>query len=1402
MGKELWTGRSVLKRFFREFFIRVLDDIKESRSPRSSNRQSKELQSYSPQILIFQGENGLGKSSSIVQCASIVEELGIEYKKNTVSIIVDFEDIFLEKGCIPNSSKDMTEVIFAIIQKNSEISQYFTKYREFTEKSIKVNAQIDYLLREEWPVELQNISIGESKGTTDPLHQYSNWLQKKLSKQDFDIFSNNDKYRTDFFIKGILDASMEVPLLLAFDSCEYLPRVLEIWLRQELIAKLYEKNHPLVTIVSGYGNFSRLYRNDFPEDLIFSFDFANLTFSKTDISSVASNLNCTITEEEVTQIENFTAGIPMAVIDIVSHIKNGFSCSDLVSDTRNETWNAQEIVQGIVDRFLSNCSDEQTKFRVFSLSIMDQFDANILAELWGIKSSEVASAITDLQKHITFIPNRKLHSTVRGFLRDYLLKEREKEVSEVEHLFLTYKKVCEKLMIEQLSQLKNEIPTIEKRYSDDRYAKAIINIIGSSLWTSPEDALKNFSVFYIELLYFNPALISQLIWRIGEYQQSFLPEQNDIIELLNSGIAYSETELVRNSVPVDSRENAIVEYLEQFTVSMTTFQLAMLLKKKGEINLRTGDHQKALEEFKKGLELFENSNSERTLFYDSFLLLGNAFKSSQDLESAVAVYTIALSIRPDSFLPHYEAGFSRIQLGQYTEAVSVLIEAVKINSDHQDAWFNLGFGYSALGEYETAVEALTKASEKGPKNQFILFEMGKVLNKLKRHDDAVEALSKVVETNKNHFDAWYIAGSSYSALGKSDNAIEAYRKAIEIKPDMIEALQSLAQELYLKKSFLESAEMYEKAIKIDGDNHLLWSNLAKVWFDAEKFENAIEAGQKSVSFSLHELEPWMTLGNAYTALGKYSDAIGAFSKASKIAPENASILNLIGKNYYAQEDYEKAIEAFEKSAKLNPSIEESWVDIGLAYSAQEKYAEAASAFLKASEIEPQKVHIWLQLGDIYMALQQFNDAVMSYSKAALLEPQSHDILYRKGMACMRTDDFDEAIISLVKAAELCNSDTDIWFQMGTAYYAAGHTDEAIEAFQMASTLDPLRPENWTQLGNAKQDRGLYEESITAFTKAIELVPDNSVTWMRMGACNYLLQKYNEAISAYKKALALDPDNIEIFQQLGLICHAAGDLDSAIEYYRIITDKNPDVDDAWFNMALALHAKGDFDNAIHVYKKTIGNSPENADAWYNLGLAYHGNNEHNDAIKAYRQATKLNPDLPEIWFHLGIAFNALEHYGEAIQAYRKVVQLNSDNSDAWFNLGLSYYVWGQYDDALESFGKVLELKPDHFDALANLCATYYAMSNSDKTIEFGLKALVHENEPTIRTFLIASYILKQNVESATEHVNALLSIDLTQDEIAKTLDFMRVFQSKNDSVELIDNLLERLCEAASAEFINS
>jgi len=253
MAQEIWAGRSILKRFFHEFFIRIVEDTKETRSFLSFSKTEKDQEPYAPQILIFQGENGLGKTAAIAQCCTIVTDCGNESKIDVASIVIDFDDLFLKRSCVPSTARDLIESIFAQIQEKSSIEQYFVKYREYSDKLAKVEAAINRLQQDEWPLEKPEVLSGATGTTAD--QQYKDWLQKKLGHHDFDIFINNEKHRTEYFVKGLLDASVDIPFLLAFDSYEDIPAHLEVWLRRELITRIYESRSRIITIVSGAGHF-------------------------------------------------------------------------------------------------------------------------------------------------------------------------------------------------------------------------------------------------------------------------------------------------------------------------------------------------------------------------------------------------------------------------------------------------------------------------------------------------------------------------------------------------------------------------------------------------------------------------------------------------------------------------------------------------------------------------------------------------------------------------------------------------------------------------------------------------------------------------------------------------------------------------------------------------------------------------------------------------------------------------------------------------------------------------------------------------------------------------------------------------------------------------------------------
>ncbi len=1392
MAHEIWAGRLLLKKFFREFFLRIAEGSKDNRSFLSFSKQSRDQELSSPQIVIFQGENGLGKTSTISQCLSIINEIGTDLRKTVSSLIIDCESIFSHSPSVPSTPVELIDIIYEQIRNESVIVQYFVRYREFTEKYAKIKSQIELIKREDWiPDHFSSIS---SLNETDKLvssEHYSNWLQKKLTRQDYDYFVNADKFKTDYFIKGFIDASVDIPTLLVFDSYEFIPADLELWVRKELISRLYEQRNTIMTLVSGCGHFSRFFRNDFNEELIYTFDFTDNTLTTSDIKAISTQLHAELTDTDLNQIEQYTAGIPMAVIDIITNIKNGYSCNTLTSNIRHEPWNAHEVLQEILDRFNSFCKDEQIRYRLITLAIIDQYDESILATLWDVSQAEVASALTDLRKHTVFFSHGTLHTVIRMLIREMLIKDVTSKANSFTTLFNAHSKVCGTLLSkEMIHSFEKEIPDCTIRYRSTRFSNAFLNLIGSSIWLSPDNSFNHLSTFYLELLYYNPNLIHQTIWRIGEFQQLLTSDQDKLLSLFHEGLSYRDESLVVNRVPVDEVEVSLIECLEKCVKVMTPFQQSLIFRKKGEIELRSGDLEKALGYFKTGLELCKESANDASSYFDLFMQCGLSFNIISKQDNAIEAFTLASSAVSSSFVPLYLTGVTQISLNRYDLAVAVLDKAVKINPDNQDAWYNLGLGNTALSRFSQAEDAFIKAIEKGPESPILWFEYGTVLNKLGKYEEAVKALRKVVESEPQNAVAWNIIGNSSVALSKTDDAIDAFRKALETKPQMSEALIGLGDELYRKKQYNEAAEAFEKAIELDNENSRLWSKLAKVFYDAQLFEKAVDAGQKSVAYIQSDLEPWMTLGNSYFALGKFTEAISAFEKASLLDHQNPEIWNLIGKAYFAQDRYDESINAFRQAVTINPSIQGSWYDMGLAYAIKENFADAAEAFEKAGTIEPEKSFIWIQLGDMYMALQRFTDAIECYSKAVNLEPESYDALYRKGLACMQAGKIDDAIVSFVKAAELSHADIDIWYQMGMAYYTGGFYTEAVQAFEMTSSLDPLRPDTWKQLARARMDLGDCNGAIEAFSKRLELIPDDFDCWIKMGICFNRLEKYDDAIIALQKAQTFVPDNIEVYEQLGLASHKSGDLDAAICFYKTITDRIPEDTDAWVNMALAYHYKGEYQSAVDIYNKVLNMAPGNPYTWYNLGLACHSNNQINDAINAYRQAVKLNPDAPEFWFHLGMALNSLELYGESIQAYRKVVQFDHNNIEAWFNLGLSYFIWGQYDDALESYEKVAEVKPDHFEALANLGATYYTLSNADKTIEYCLKALAIKDEPATKTYLMLGYIMKKDMDSARAEAAELTAVELTRDELIDVTDIIETFRVKNNTVDFVNELHEK------------
>lgn len=1399
MRKEVFAGRLNLKRLFKEFFSSIIEDPKDNRSFLSFGKQQKEQEPVSSKMLLFTGENGLGKSSAIKQCIKIAQDVASDTKKSVKVIYLDLEEWYQRKGTLPLTPKEFMAVLLeTVTEKQLGIAHHFTRYQDLVSRIEKLSENEEDTILDEWPRELflEPVSFDEA----DIHKSCEEWVRKKVSKQDLELLEKADIKATELLSNGFSDASMESPVIFVIDSFELLNSDIEKWFRMELLRRLHEQKNRLMTIISGNSNFARGFRSTFPEEICFTFNFQDIALSTFDIAFVSQKHFLNLADEDIKKIEDYTAGIPVIVQDVSDYVEKKKPLDKVIREVHSELGDINSLTSEMVQRLITLIENTNTKERIFHLSMCNQFTPALLAKLWNVSFSDVNTAINELAEAFSFVKNKRVHTSVRSCIRSFLLQETVLgSESAFNEFFNTFSAISSDYYNDQLLQLCLAIPSLQKRYQDDRYCSILTGKFICSMWTSPDETFASLPGFYLELIHYNEKCAIDLLWQMEEFRPILSSVNQDILDMLEQGIYMNTPSMFRNRIPVDSKEQDLLAYLTNCSGSFSDERKALLNSGAGRIAFRMNNLPDALHLFKRSLSQVANVDNIRDIVFEDFLMLGYAFMSNSDSQSAVDAFSHAVKVRPERFLPWFDMGNAFVKMEQYDNAVEALNKAVEINPDYQEAWHSLGTCNNQLGNYQDAVISFGKAIEKGPQSAELWFELADAYRSLQQHEDAVKSYGKVVSIDPSNAQAWYLMGKSNSALEISQEAVLSYQKAIEIREDFFEAFEALGLEYFTMKQYADAAEALQKAEVFQPDNAKLLFNIAQAWYKAEKYEDAILVGKKAVEHDPLQAETHVVIGKAYTAMSNFHDALKAFKKAAEIEPFNAETWDDIGDSYYAQSHYPEAIEAFKKAVEVDPNHKGTWHSIGLAYQIQEEYVSAIEAFQNALAIEPDNTESWFQKGRVHMVLEQYDEAIEAFTRTTELTPDSHDAWYKKGRSYAYKQIFDKAIESFVKAAELWRSDADIWYYLGLSYAALHFHESAVKSFEEAVALAPSRYDIYHNLGESLRELARFEDAIPAFTKALEIDPEKIESVIGVAQCYYHLGKFEDAKPGFIKVAEISPENTDNLYFLALTCHALGEFENAIQYYTTITGIKPEFTEAWFNTAVAYHALADYPRAIDVYVQIVDREPDHGEAWYNLGTAYHAINELEHAIVSYREASRVNPEKADVWYQMGIAYHTREQYGEAIQAYRKVVNIDKTHVDAWFNLGTACLVWNNFDDAISSFKKVLETQHDHYGALSNIAMSAFEAADYKTSVENAEKAIALKPDETwINAYLVAAYVMIGNNTLAGERLATLKSFDANGQDLEQTRVLLKKAIAKKPGSTEAENFLKSLDEIQTFE----
>jgi tetratricopeptide (TPR) repeat protein len=356
-----------------------------------------------------------------------------------------------------------------------------------------------------------------------------------------------------------------------------------------------------------------------------------------------------------------------------------------------------------------------------------------------------------------------------------------------------------------------------------------------------------------------------------------------------------------------------------------------LYYKIGESYLNQQNVLKAIEYYKKGLELFPDDIT-------AWKKLARITELANKWADAVFCMENVVRIDPTDGEWHYKLGNAYLKTNNKEKAAEAFENAIKLNYNVAESYGQLATIYADLDQYEKAWDGYTRYEETfGPPDSALYwYEKGKVGIKLGTKnraffDSAVVAFENVVEIDSTFSSAYEYIGLAYYYKREYAEAIPYFKKKIELDSTGVNSLRNLAF-CYLKtEAYSDAAATLEKALVVKPEDIQMRLMLGKIYSFTERSLDAIkhfEILMNDYSESLNDsirCEIYPDLGRSYLAEGRCSKATPILLKAERCTPNDISVLLNIATSYHTCNQIKEANTYYKKVLSIDPKNKEATI---------------------------------------------------------------------------------------------------------------------------------------------------------------------------------------------------------------------------------------------------------------------------------------------------------------------------------------------------------------------------------------------------------------------------------------------------------------------------------------------
>lgn len=705
----------------------------------------------------------------------------------------------------------------------------------------------------------------------------------------------------------------------------------------------------------------------------------------------------------------------------------------------------------------------------------------------------------------------------------------------------------------------------------------------------------------------------------------------------------------------------------------------------------------------------------------------------------------SILLNPEVGQIYFEKGLFELRKNEFRLAIDNFNKAYNLSISDETLFYR-GIAYLENNETYNAFNDLSKFFNTQPtfidskeynrileKLATALQTEAKVQHQQGRVDEATRTYTNLLQLQPNNVEAYKDRAGIFIGQKKYQEAINDLDHLVRIQPS--NEVYFLRGRCYLELNNVDAAvKDLVKTLNNEGgwiampDSDVVYDHLAGILFDkgVEQFQKGNYSVAKDKFSLVQLLNPDVVQAYLYQGLifyheNQYRQAIANFDKILSVQPSSEAYLYR-AKSQIALNDFDEAYNdlgqinqsELSKSSQLEyertmVQLADSFYEEGLSFEKSGRIREAQQRFNQVIKLKPNHAgaHFWK--GNIYLKQKQYLDAISAFNKAIELNP-TKEAYFGRGAAKSEINDLSGAFDDLTKAKSLesektkntnsgatvpARSENNVTFQpvneqeLTNSYQKKiGEADRlynqkeflsAITAYSEASLIDPSQTYPRDRI---REIEGLLTlqtqtsgETKTDSQTVIEDLPGNNFS--RTTSSNASVELYNEGLERYYES----------------------DMNGALEKFTEAIKLDSSFTDAYYNSGFIKLNQGDYEEAIADFDLVISISPTDK-AYFYKGRALLGMNRLEDAVEQFTNAINLNNQFFYAFNNRGNVRFQLGDYQGAIDDFTETLTINTDYVFAYNNRGNARFKLNDYNGAIADYNIAINLRPDYGFAYLN------------------------------------------------------------------------------------------------------